>query len=69
MPANSDAVPTQKQRFNIYTMMLVLSFIATTTACVLLWTELNDYMYEPGSANKIWPPWDATAAKFTPPAN
>ncbi len=50
-------------------MMLVLSFIATTTACILLWTELNDYMYEPGSANKIWPPWDATAAKFTPPAN
>jgi hypothetical protein len=49
-------------------MMLVLSFFATVTACILLWSELNDYMYE-GANNetKIWPPWNASAAKFTPP--
>jgi hypothetical protein len=33
----------QKQRTNIYTMMLILSFIAICVACVLLWMELQDY--------------------------
>ena len=52
-------------------MMLVLSFFATVTACVLLWTELDAYRRDPNNPDAAathWPPWDASAAKFTPPA-
>lgn len=52
-------MPAQKQRFSIYTMMLILSFIAILTACILLSVELASY----GS----FPYWDAGSAKFTPP--
>jgi hypothetical protein len=38
-----------QQGFSIYTMMLILSLIALTAACVLLWMELSSY----GS----WPQW------------
>lgn len=37
------ARPVQKQRLNVYTMMLVISFLALVTACVLLLVELGDY--------------------------
>lgn len=33
----------QKQRTNIYTVMLILSFIAICVACVLLYLELRVY--------------------------
>ena len=33
----------EKPRTNIYTMMLILSFLAVTIACVLLWLELKAY--------------------------
>jgi hypothetical protein len=33
----------EKQRANIYTMLLILSFIALCVACTLLWMELQDY--------------------------
>ena len=52
--------PVQKQRFNVYTMMLVLSFFAIVTACVLLWSELNSYGKFP------W--WNISEARFTPPS-
>ncbi len=42
---------TQRPQFSIYTMMLVLSLIAVTTACVLLWMELSSY--------GPWPQWRA----------
>lgn len=32
-----------KQRTNVYTVMLILSFIAICTACTLLWLELDRY--------------------------
>ncbi|MBC8875499.1 MAG: hypothetical protein H8E44_39235 [Planctomycetes bacterium] len=32
-----------KQRTSVYTMMLILSFIAICTACTLLWLELDRY--------------------------
>ena len=35
------AAPTQKQRINVYTMMLVIAFICLVTACVLLYQELT----------------------------
>jgi len=35
--------PVQKQRLNVYTMMLIISFLALVTACVLLLIELGDY--------------------------
>jgi hypothetical protein len=39
----SEPIIEQKQRNNIYTMMLILSFIGITVACVLLWMELQNY--------------------------
>jgi hypothetical protein len=44
-------VAVQKPAFNIYTTMLVLSLVAVTTACVLLWLELGTY--------GEWPQWRA----------
>ena len=34
------AAPVQKQGLNVYTMMLVISFLALLTACILLYMEL-----------------------------
>ena len=39
----STAQPTQKQKLNVYTMMLLLSFIALLTGTILLYMELNRY--------------------------
>jgi hypothetical protein len=50
----------QKQRLNVYTMMLILSFMAITTACVLLWMELWQYNQDPKSWLERW--WDTKAA-------
>ena len=33
--------PKQKQRINVYTMMLFISFVCLITACTLLYKELN----------------------------
>ena len=44
----------EKQRTNIYTMMLIISFIALVTASVLLYLELNRF--------GVWPPWDTRSA-------
>jgi len=39
----ADNPPEQKQRANIYTMMLILAFIAICIACTLLWLELQAF--------------------------
>ena len=39
----SEPIIEQKQRSNIYTMMLILSFLGICVACVLLWMELQEY--------------------------
>lgn len=36
-------VPTQKQQLNVYTMMLIISFIALCVGCGLLYWELSQY--------------------------
>jgi hypothetical protein len=55
MPAQqAPALP--KQRFNVYTMMLIISFFALLTACLLLWFELAQYMDNGGG----WPPYDTS---------
>jgi hypothetical protein len=53
--------PVQKQRLNIYTMMLILSFFAITAACILLWMELWQYNSDPKSWLERW--WDTSRAK------
>jgi len=50
---------TVKPRFNVYTMMMLLSLCAIITACVLLYFELDSYT--PDTDNAPWP-WDTTAA-------
>jgi len=35
--------PTQKQKLNVYTMMLLLSFVALLTGTILLYMELSTY--------------------------
>ncbi|MCO6458034.1 MAG: hypothetical protein J5I93_22245 [Pirellulaceae bacterium] len=49
----------QKQRINVYTMMLILSFFALVISCVLLWLELSSY-----NEGK-YPYWDTSAARTT----
>ena len=34
-------VPKQKQKTNVYTVMLFISFVAIVTAIILLWMELK----------------------------
>jgi hypothetical protein len=34
-------VPVQKQSTNVYTVMLIISFICIVTACILLYVELT----------------------------
>ena len=46
----------QKQRLNVYTMMLILSFMAITTACILLWMELWQYNTSKDAWFERW--WD-----------
>ncbi|MDP6468461.1 MAG: hypothetical protein QF918_12015 [Pirellulaceae bacterium] len=47
--------PTQKQRINVYTMMLVIAFVCLVTACILLYQELTLW----GS----YPWWNTDAGK------
>jgi len=42
-PHRGTAPNTQKQRLNVYTMMLILSFIAICIASTLLYMELNRF--------------------------
>ena len=39
----SDDIIVQKPRSNVYTMMLILSFIALLVACLVLWLEIEAY--------------------------
>ena len=48
-------VPVQKQRMNIYTMMLIISFICIVTSCVVLYMELKKW------GNRPW--WNTQDAK------
>ena len=38
--------PQQKQRANIYTMMLIVAFIALTIGSAILWMELDRYDWD-----------------------
>jgi hypothetical protein len=51
-------VPPGKQRFNVYTMMLIVSFIALVLGSLMLYTELNKY--------GPFPQWRTTEAGSTP---
>lgn len=44
---------TQKQRSNVYTMMLIVSLAAMVTACVVLYLHLQDYT-SAGSTDPWW---------------
>ena len=39
--SNPQQQPVQKRKFDVYTMMLIVAFLAIVTACVLLAYELN----------------------------
>lgn len=47
----TDGVAVRKPDTDVYTVMLILSFVAVTIGCILLWLELGQY----GS----WPQWQA----------
>ena len=38
-----DETPVQKQRANVYLMMLILSFLAIVTGCIFLYLEMKVY--------------------------
>ena len=57
----------EKPRFNIYTMMLIISLLAIIMACFLLWYELKSYgpfpqwktgNVAPSTAMRIIPDWE-----------
>lgn len=52
------APPVVKQGTNIYTVMLILAFLAIVVSCVLLYMELTQY----GS----WPYWNTSSVNITP---
>lgn len=56
--ANPQASAPQKQRFSVYTMMLIISFISLVTGSIILAYELKQY--GPG-----WPPWSIVEANVT----
>ena len=49
------APPVVKQGTNIYTVMLILAFLAIVTSCILLYMELTQY----GS----YPWWNTSAVR------
>lgn len=57
---NSVNAPVEKQQTNVYTMMLILSFIFIVTACVMLYIELNQF--------GPFPWWDTRSATQAPTA-
>jgi hypothetical protein len=54
-PGSVATVPVEKQRTNIYTVMLMLSFAALMTGCILLALEWQRFEGNP--------PWDTRAAQ------
>jgi hypothetical protein len=46
--------PVQKQRLNVYTVMLIISFICIVTSCIVLYMELSRW------GNYPW--WSTTDA-------
>jgi hypothetical protein len=44
------SIDYQKPKFNVYTMMLILSLMAIITGCILLYLELQPY----GEFMKWW---------------
>jgi hypothetical protein len=54
-------IPAQKQRADVYTVMLIISFICIVTATVLLYAELERWGSYPW-----WKTSDATASAILP---
>lgn len=48
--ASSPSVAIEKPGMNVYTVMLMLSLLAITTACILLYIELGKY----GGFGEAW---------------
>ena len=57
---NSVSAPIEKQRTNIFTMMLMLSFIALVTGCVIFSLEWQRFEGEA--------PWNTSSVQPKPPA-
>jgi hypothetical protein len=60
LKASPRGVMVDKPRFNIYTMMLVLSFIALLVGCLCLYGEMSAYSGPTGR------PWDTRSAQVSP---
>ncbi|MCE9544984.1 MAG: hypothetical protein K8T25_05620 [Planctomycetia bacterium] len=56
--------PVQKQRANVYTMMLIVSFIALSLGSFLLYKELERYEFEYEAPKRPKPP--GVAMMITP---
>lgn len=48
--SSSPGVALEKPGLNVYTVMLMLSLLAITTACILLYMELGQY----GGLGEAW---------------
>ena len=61
-PVSARGVFVQKQRANVYTMMLIVSFLFIIIACMFLYMEMGSYHF------KVKVPPDFKAANVHPPA-
>ena len=61
-PVSPRGVFVQKQRANVYTMMLIVSFLFIITACIFLYAEMSLLHF------KVKVPPDFKASSVHPPA-
>ena len=61
-PQGGAVVPVQKQKTNVYTVMLIIAFVCLVIACLLLALELSRW----GAGSKPWNTSEATVQHVPP---
>lgn len=51
LPSPARSVAVEKPRFNVYTMMLVVSLLAVMIGCLFLYGELSQYDFDHKAAS------------------
>ena len=62
------AGPAQKQKLNVYTVMLVIAFLCIVTACILLYQEITRWGKYPWWETNEGKPNVQTSSLFVPAA-
>jgi hypothetical protein len=65
-PSKSRGVFLQKQRANIYTMLLILAFLNIIVGCLFLYLEMNSYGFKVKVPPEAKPPAFVAPVPMTP---